>query len=340
MPKTAFHHAKITAVLKSIGLKVCEKIHHSLRTQSVAERSAIAAETTEDTIYQIDRDVEDLIIPELESAAEVLGGIVLIAEGIGEEQVTVFPSSMAAEDAAIRILMDPIDGTRGIMYDKRSAFFLAGAAPNKGTETSLQDIETAVMVECPTSRAYLCDIIWAIRGQGAHRMTRHLFTGEEYPNDFSPSKSKTIVGGYGQISRFFPPGKDILAQMEEEMIREILPVPPVGKAVLFNDQYISSGGQLYEMLTGHDRFVADLRATLYRKFKREGKWVGLTCHPYDVSAHLIGAEAGLIITDAAGNPLNSPMTTIGDIDWIAYANPSIQSEVEPVLLRLIEKYIV
>ena len=35
-----------------------------------------------------------------------------------------------------------------------------------------------------------------------------------------------------------------------------------GKAACFEDQYLSTGGQLYELMAGHDRFIADIRPLL------------------------------------------------------------------------------
>ena len=54
-------------------------------------------------------------------------------------------------DALIRLIVDPIDGTRGIMYDKRPAWTLAAVAPNRGPHTGLRDCEVSVMIELPTS---------------------------------------------------------------------------------------------------------------------------------------------------------------------------------------------
>jgi len=332
------NHEFIRDVLIEIGRLVCERVHHSLIHQSLEERTAVHAETAEDTIYCIDRDVESAIVPALARTAEAMGGVVLIAEGIGEEDTFVLPERLQPEDAALRIIMDPIDGTRGIMYDKRSAFFLAGAAPNRGESTSLREVEVSVMVELPTSRSYLSDEFWAIRGRGAHRSTRNLETGEGKDRSLNPSKAKSILGGFGQISRFFPPGKEILARIEDQLIQKLFPNPPTGRAILFEDQYISTGGQLYEILTGHDRFVADLRTGLYRRLQREGKWTGLTCHPYDVSAHNIGLEAGISITDATGAPLDPPLNVTGSVDWIAYANSAIRDEIEPILLALLREH--
>ena len=89
---------------------------------------------------------------------------------------------------------------------------------------------------------------------------------------------------------------------------------------------------------GHDRFVADIRAVLYRMLASQGKWTGMTCHPYDVCAHLIGLEAGIQITNIKGGELDPPMDTISDADWIGYANASIRKEVEPVLQRLLREH--
>lgn len=329
----------IKNMLCEIGESICREIHASFSTTTIDHRSLVHQETVEDTIYQIDRDVEDLLLPLLERRAAGLGGIVLVAEGIGDDsQGLAIPDTMSSEEAAVRILVDPIDGTRGIMYDKRSAFFLAGAASNRGSANTLRDIETAVMVELPTSRSYLSDTFWAIKNRGAFRYTTNLNTGERVEQPIRPSSSKSIAGGFAQISRFFPPGRHRLAEIEEALIHRLFPHPPAGKALLFEDQYISTGGQLHELLVGHDRFIADLRACLFRSMAEKECIPGLTCHPYDLAGLLIAEEAGLIITDATGGLLDAPMDTTSAIDWIGYANRDIQREVEPVLLALLKKY--
>lgn len=328
----------LVETLKEIGNVVCKKVHDSIRNQSVEYRSSIYSEGQDDTIYQIDRDVEEVIVPILEKYAKQLGGLVVIAEGIGEETALILPKGIAAEEAKVRIIIDPIDGTRGIMYDKRSAFFLAAAAPNKGDSTSLNDIEIALMTELPTSRSIYSDTLWAIKGKGAYATTTNLLTSEITSKEIRPSKAKSISQGFGQLARFFPPGRDIIAAIEDEMLAEIFPNAQEGKAITFEDQYISSGGQLYEVLVGHDRYIGDIRATLYKKFQREGKKAGHVCHPYDVCTILIGQEAGLIITDIKGNPLDIQLDTTSAVDWIAYANEHIRNEVEPVLQKTLKKF--
>ena len=48
--------------------------------------------------------------------------------------------------------------------------------------------------------------------------------------------------------------------------------------MVFDDQYICTGGQFYELIVGHDRFIADLRPLFYQILHQPP---GLCCHPYD-----------------------------------------------------------
>jgi hypothetical protein len=122
-----------------------------------------------------------------------------------------------------------------------------------------------------------------------------------------------------------------LAAIDEEIIMGALgPVQP-GKAHCFEDQYVCSGGQLYELMAGHDRFVADLRPLLETMLARRGLALGICCHPYDVCTELIARELGVIVTDVYGNPLRAPLNVEANVDWIGYANNAIQAQIEPLL---------
>ena len=93
----------------------------------------------------------------------------VIMEGIDPEQPMIVPHGASLADTVVKCILDPIDGTRGIMYDKRSAWFLAGVAPQLGAKTRLADIQAAAMVELPTSKQWRADRCSAIRGQGARQ---------------------------------------------------------------------------------------------------------------------------------------------------------------------------
>ena len=325
-------------MLLAIGSAVCNHVHSSLQKQDTERLSAVYKEDATDTIYQIDRDVEEIIIPLITPYAKELGGLVLMAEGIGDpDHGVVLPESMPADEAALRIIMNPIDGTRGIMYDKRSAFYLAAAAPNKGTDTRLSDIEVAVMTELPTSRSVLSDRLWAVKGKEVAAQTVNIATGDTKNWTPRPSQADTLLGGFAQIARFFPPGRALLAHIDDTLLSRLYPDADQTKTIVFEDQYISSGGQAYEMLRGHDRFIADIRAGLFRKVKAKGGKTGHTCHPYDVCAFLIGQECGVVFTDLHGNAFDAPFSLTYPVDWIAYANQNLKEQIAPVFHQILKE---
>jgi hypothetical protein len=246
-----------------------------------------------------------------------------------------FPAGADPAQAELRIIMDPIDGTRGIMYQKRSAWILTGVAPNLGERTGLKDIEIALQTEIPLVKQHLSDSLWAISGVeiGGERMNRR--TGERQAFVPQPSQTPTIAYGYGGVSRFFPGGRAELADIDDEIVDRIMGNGEPGKARVFEDQYVSTGGQLYELLMGHDRWIADLRPLLEPLLRSQGHPLGLCCHPYDLCTELIAREAGLVITDPYGQPLNAPLDVESDMSWIGYANEAIHQQVAPVLQSIL-----
>lgn len=321
-------------------LGLLHTLHASIRDTVVAvcERSAtaelahiVAEETTGDTIYAIDRVSETLLVDFFAQHVAPHWPLVLIAEGLPGGEV-VLPHNSSADAALIRVIMDPIDGTRGLMYQKRSAWILTGVAPNRGVSTCLRDIELAIQTEIPLVKQHLSDILWASVGEPTHCARYNRLTGETHPLHLHPSRATTIAHGFAMISRFFPGARDELAAIDEAVIRQILGPPCAGKAHCFEDQYICSAGQLYELIAGHDRFVADLRPLLDRWLAQRGQALGICCHPYDLATILVAEQAGVLLTDETGHPLNAPLTTEADVGWIGYANTAIRAQVEPVLL--------
>jgi fructose-1,6-bisphosphatase/inositol monophosphatase family enzyme len=306
--------------IRQLHNRVRDAVVAATERQRLDELADIQRDEEGDTIYAIDVVSEDILLEFFEELSRD-HSFVLIAEGLHGPMV--FPRGTSESSATWRIIVDPIDGTRGLMYQKRSAWILTGVSPNRGDATSLQDIAAAVQTEIPLLKQHLSDQMWAIKGQGASAERYNRLTGENMPLQLRPSKSATIAHGFSTISRFFPGAREILAAIDDEIVAGALgPVTP-GKAHCFEDQYISSGGQLHELMSGKDRFIADLRPLL--------KQLGICCHPYDVCTALIATELGVLVTDAFGQPLNPPLNVEADVAWAGYANEQIRRQVEPLL---------
>lgn len=323
----------VLAAILRLHERVRDTVVAACERESLDQLSAVAGDDDEgDTIYAVDRVSEELLVEIIEQEIAVHVPLVLIAEGI-EGGKTILPRGTAEADAVWRMIVDPIDGTRGLMYQKRSGWILTGVAPNRGAETNLQDIELAVQTEIPLIKQHLSDVLWARRGQGAQATRSNRLTGETTPLHLQPSRARTIRHGFAMIARFFPGAREELAAIDEEIVRGALGEVEQGKAHCFEDQYICSGGQLYELLAGHDRFVADLRPLLEPLMQRRGTPLGICSHPYDLCTELIARELGVVVTDVRGEQLSAPLNTEADVAWAGYANAEIRREIEPLLLK-------
>ena len=323
--------------IRDLHERIRNEVVEACEHAALDDMARVAAEDAEgDTIYAVDRMSEELLIEFFEHEIAPHAPLILIAEGLPHGKV-MLPHGTSESAAIWRIIVDPIDGTRALMYQKRSGWILTGVASNRGPETNLQDIELAVQTEIPIVKQHLSDAIWAIRGQGAQAERINRLTGERLPLRLQPSNAPTIAHGFAMLARFFPGVREELAAIDEEIVRGALgPVQP-GKAHCFEDQYLSTGGQLYELMAGHDRFVADLRPLMERMIAERGLALGICCHPYDLSAELIARELGVIVTDASGGPLRAPLTVEADVAWVGYANKHIRAQIEPLLQAALKK---
>jgi fructose-1,6-bisphosphatase/inositol monophosphatase family enzyme len=319
-----------------------KKLHHAIRRVVVeaCERSSteslasVAHDEEGDTIYAVDRISEEFLVDFFEHEIAPLTPVVLIAEGLAGGKM-VLPRDLSETEAEWRVIVDPIDGTRGLMYQKRSGWILTGVARNLGEDTSLADIDFAIQTEIPLVKQHLSDCAWAFRGRGARAERYNRLSGESSTINLRPSGAATIEHGYAEVARFFPGARDELAAIDEEIVRGALGPAAPGKANCFEDQYASTGGQLYELMCGHDRFIADLRPLMENTLRKRGFPLGICCHPYDVCTELIAREAGVIVTDVHGKPLQAKLSVSPDVAWIGYANARIQAQIEPLLREVL-----
>ncbi|MBV9491334.1 MAG: inositol monophosphatase [Verrucomicrobia bacterium] len=295
--------------------------------QEETDFAAVARQDVADTIYEIDRVSEEVIAAWFQTSWPRDLPVEVAMEGVDPARPLTFPAGTDPADARWKLLLDPIDGTRGLMYDKRPAWFLAGAAPQRGPATTLVDIEVAVMVELPTSKQWRSDALSAIRGAGCTATATNVLTGETRPLALRASRATRFDHGFACFSRFFPAGKALTAHLEEALWTALGYSTQTGN-LIFEDQYICTGGQFYELIAGHDRMIADLRPLVHRIL---GIRDGLHCHPYDVAASLVVTEAGLILEKPFGGVLDAPLDTTSSVAWVAYANRTLATQVRPAL---------
>jgi len=331
------------ALLQRARRLLCELQDHvrdrviAARTRDSRGFAKIDAVTAADTIYGVDRISEAAVVGWFERHWPVSWPVELVMEGIADGSTVTFPRGTPVSRTVLKCIVDPIDGTRNFMHDKRSAWILAALAPQRGARTLLADIAVAAMTELPTTRQWRTDQVSAVRGCGRRGIcARYLDLRNRRwsPLRLRPSRARDFEQGFASFVRFFPEGKALTARLEEELWKEIHGTRPGAAPVVFDDQYLTTGGQIHEILSGRDRMIGDVRPLVFAKL---GLASSLVCHPYDICTSFILEEAGGVVENPAGGPLRARLDTTSPVAWIGYANPALARAVRPILRRLIRK---
>lgn len=297
-----------------------------MQQQSMAHLSRQARDEDGDTVFGIDVHAEETLL----ACCERWGRhqeFVLVAEGLPSAGRN-FGKPGHSDGPPFALLVDPIDGTRGLMFDKRSAWSLAGIALLSAAPLSLSAIQLAVQTELPTTRQVTSDVLWAVRGRGAEGRREHLERGTSQPLPLHPSAATDLRHGFATVNNFFPGGKELLASLDEAIMVRALGRWDPAKAEVYADQYICTGGQLAELALGRDRFVLDVRPLAHQKL---GVRSSLACRPYDLAASLIAQEAGCLVLDPWGAPLHAPLDTTTNVSFAAYANANLCHVLSPIV---------
>jgi len=318
------------AQARQLLCRLQDTIRQSVRaaqSRGARRMTRVAAVTSADTIYGIDKVSEHAVLAWFSKNWPKRWPVELVMEGLEGKAVT-FPHGTPVARTLFKCILDPIDGTRSLMYDKRSAWSLAALAPQRGARTNLSDIVVAVMTELPTSKGGFADQLSAVRDHGVKSVRVDLLTGRRTKLTPRPSRARDVAHGFASFVKFFPPGKAWTAEREEKLWRAL-----GDGAEIFDDQYLSSGGQIYELLMGHDRFIADLRPLAFAALKVRSS---LACHPYDICTALIAQELGCVVTAPDGRALRVPLDTTSPVAWVGYANKTLARKIGPRLRRMLD----
>ena len=280
-----------------------------------------AAEGDSDVQYGLDVAAEAGLLTHVERILAAWLPIRVISEGLPRAGIVVGKGSPER-----RLVIDPVDGTRGLMHDKRSAFVLAGVAPE--ADARLGTLEAVALVEIPVRAAASGDVITARRGGGWRSSTDAMsgVSAAELRFRGSPDQAADLAHGFASVARFFPGVSARLDAFTRDLFRRLEEAGLAPQGTVFEDQYLSNGGQMHAILTGRDRLVVDFRALLGDPGRpiRSG-------HPYDLLASLILSEAGCPVEDAVGRRLDAPLDLTTRVPWVGYANAGLREAIEPHL---------
>ena len=325
-------------LLSELGFCIQHQVSFQREGIAAEELSQVSEITASDTIYSIDRYSEEALLNWFSKEWPEDFPVELVAEGLEEQGQVVFPEGIELNDTRYKLIIDPIDGTRELMFDKRSAWALAGVAEQKFENNRLSDIEVAMMTELPVLKQRLADQVSGYRGcgrKGLVALRRNLDTGNRQSFVLPFNSATTLEHGVAAFVKFFPEGKELMTRLETDLWKRLDVFGKHKSPVIFDDQYISTGGQMYGLMAGHYRLFGDIRPEVLGSI---GLGETLCCHPYDVAAGLLLEEAGCLYESPRGEAVDAPLDTVTPVSWIAYANAELAELIRPHLSQLMADY--
>ncbi|MFB6317302.1 inositol monophosphatase family protein [Saccharicrinis sp. FJH54] len=316
--------AQVIETIKGIHFKIVKEISNKVHSNYNPNIISEDIEVGGDISYDIDVKAESIIIDTLSNLKGDYS-ITLVMEGLGEKEIR------SGNGKGYKIIFDPIDGTREIMYDKRSAWILTGIS--EISSTSLKNINVAIQTEIPTKKQDSFSFLIGIRNKGSFEeiYSKSTFNLVSSKKRLKTSDSEQLKDGFVCFPNPFPGTKIQIAKSYETFYKKIFPKSNVNDAKVFSDEYISSGGQIYLLASGRYRIVADIRAFVQNDIN------SLCCHPYDICTGLIATEAGAILIDLKNNRIEYPLDTATNCDWIGFSNYAIYEKYCNELLESITK---
>lgn len=217
-----------------------------------------------------------------------------------------------------RISIDPIDGTRPLLGDLRSAWTSIAVCPPGPAEPRASDVQLALLGELPIRAQARWRVIRAELGAGA-TLELHAPTDSVPPPRAQLTADSDDRCDHGVFSffRFTPHQRPAIARVEADFFARIAEHEGADLMHCYDDQYVCNVGQLIHLALGSYRMIADLRAHIASSDPASV----VTSKPYDLAAALLVArEAGCVITRADGSHLDFPLDATTPQSFVGWAN--------------------
>lgn len=323
----------LAALLWRAHYHMREEVRRALAQDAGHELAAVAAQADMDTIFGVDTIAEHSLLAYLDSHQTEAPAFVLVGEFETGEEIP-----FGRGTPHFRVLCDPIDGTRLVMYGKSSGWILSAILPNKGQESRLAETLFSLQTEIPTPKCCFADTLWAAPASGAFQLRENLLTREAAIAPLQARAVSDLQQSFIAFVNLFPRGKKQVAALEEDFLFAVLGPGAEAQAGAFADQHLSTGGQMYALIHGQSRLVVDIRPQLNQKWRRRAEPTGLCAHPYDLASWLIAREAGVVICQPNGQPFDGPTHATAEIGWIGFAHPMLAQRYDQLLLTILRRH--
>jgi len=235
------------------------------------------------------------------------------------------------------VLVDPIDGTRNLMTDLRSAWCVIALARPCAAQPWQRDVLLGVTGEIPDSRAARRRLLVAARGERCEFEERELADVARggagvQRTVLDTGRDARADHGYFPFFKYMADQRPALAELEARFFARLAEHEGADVRNCYDDQYISNAGQLVLLALGTYRMIADLRELVAHRSGRPT----LTGKPYDIAGALVCAEAaGCVVTTPAGQPLDFPLDATTPIGFVGWTNAATRDRLAPHLAAVL-----
>ncbi|MFN0028865.1 MAG: hypothetical protein ACKV2O_17015 [Acidimicrobiales bacterium] len=287
----------LAEVLVTLACSVRDEVRRALAVQTHGLGQVVRQEGG-DHVFGVDEVADQLILAGLGPGGS-------LAPWSGRWTMEGFEEPLPVGDGTgpWRFLCDPLDGTRPLLADKRSAWVLIGAGRDAAT---LEDLELSVVVEVPTQRAALGLVCWADRHGNLVAQDEDLRLGQRHPTSLVPRPGADLDHSFVTVVRFGPGHGEIIGRWADRHLAGL---------ATFDDLVPCSGGQLMGLATGADAAVFDPRPVLAPG--------SMAAHPYDLAGLWVARAAGAVIEALPAGPLDIPLGVHHPVAWAGYANADV-----------------
>ena len=235
-----------------------------------------------------------------------------------------------------RICVDPVDGTRHLMLDLRSAWAVIAMAGPGAQIPRQRDALAACLLELPDSRARVARRLSARRGEGTTLAELHVASGEIlYSRPLRVDQDDRLDHGYLPFFAFHPESRGEVARLALDFFKRLEREENVELAHCYDDQYICNAGQMALTALGTYRMVVDPRQFIAERQGRPTQ----TTKPYDIAGAILCAEeAGAPVASLAGTELDFPWDVETPVSFAAFANRATRDRALPHLLAALAQY--
>lgn len=336
----ARRRSPLDASLRPQLLELCARIRAAtrreqraaLRRGSFARLARPHGQGVGDIAYGIDVPCERAIDAWLRDHAR-RAPISLLTEDTGWRHFGPGPRGRAVEldgfdHGGPRIAIDPIDGTRHLMSDLRSAWTVVSIAPPGPGEPRLSELRAGIVAELPDSRGAAWRLLEAWDGRASYE--RRSLAPERLleRRALRVDREARVDHGYFAFFRYTPAMRPALAALEADFFARLERRERAQLRHVYDDQYISNAGQLALLALGTYRLIVDARALLTRELGLPS----IPSKPYDMAGAIVVARAaGAVVLGADGAALDFPIDARTPVHFAGFANEPTRARLLPHL---------